>query len=166
MQRPLIDSEYIFGIHEPGGEHLMLAAGRPGWVLFTEAIGHDPDDRTGIDFTTFSSQGLGVICRLNNGYEPDGTIPHSSQYEDFARRVANFVAVSRGCKIWMIGNEMNYAVERPASKLIGHAMPAAAPLRPKWPTRCGAVSQCALIFCPIIRPKSAQRAPPLSAKAN
>ncbi|MFN8493408.1 MAG: N-acetylmuramoyl-L-alanine amidase [Caldilineaceae bacterium] len=117
MQRPLIDSEYIFGIHEPGGEHLMLAAGRPGWVLFTEAIGHDSADRTGIDFTTFSSQGLGVICRLNHGYEPDGTLPHSSQYEDFARRVANFVAVSRGCKIWMIGNEMNYAVERPGIQI-------------------------------------------------
>ncbi len=117
MQRLLIDSEYIFGIHEPGGEHMMLSAGRPGWVLFTEAIGHDPDDRTGMDFTTFSQQGLGVICRLNNGYEPDGTIPHSSQYENFARRVANFVAVSSGCKTWIIGNEMNYAVERPGIQI-------------------------------------------------
>ena len=117
MSRPLIDSEYIFGVHEPGGEQVMLTAGRPGWVLFTEAIGHDPADRTGMDFTTFSRQGLGVICRLNNGYEPAGTIPHSSQYEDFARRVTNFVAVSRGCKIWIIGNEMNYAVERPGIQI-------------------------------------------------
>ncbi|MCB0105478.1 MAG: N-acetylmuramoyl-L-alanine amidase, partial [Caldilineaceae bacterium] len=84
-----------------------------GWVLFTEVIGHNPDDRTGLDFSTFSDQGYGVICRLNNGYEPEGTIPHSSQYENFARRVANFVSISRGCKIWIIGNEMNYAVERP-----------------------------------------------------
>ncbi|NJN82684.1 MAG: hypothetical protein HC802_10705, partial [Caldilineaceae bacterium] len=53
------------------------------------------------------------MCRLNNGFEPDGTIPHSSLYGEFAQRVANFVGGSRGCKIWIIGNEMNYAVERP-----------------------------------------------------
>lgn len=113
MARPLFDSEYIFGIYEPGGEQYMLAANRPGWVLFSEAVGHDPEDRTGVDFTPTSDLGLGVICRINNGYEPQGTLPHSSQYEQFARRVANFVATSRGCKIWVIGNEMNYAAERP-----------------------------------------------------
>ncbi|MEZ4866912.1 MAG: N-acetylmuramoyl-L-alanine amidase [Caldilineaceae bacterium] len=132
MPRALIDSPYIYGIHEPGGERYLTApladanhqtdepeattVGR-GWVLFTEAIGHDPEDHSGIDFTTFSKQGLGVICRINHGYEPDGTIPHSSQYENFARRVANFVNVSRGCKIWIIGNEMNYAVERPGIQI-------------------------------------------------
>ncbi len=113
MARPLFDSEYIFGIHEPGGEQYMLAAGHPGWILFSEAIGHDPLDRSGVDFSTYSEQGLGVICRINSGYEPDGTIPHSSLYEQFARRVANFVETSRGCHIWIIGNEMNYAAERP-----------------------------------------------------
>lgn len=146
MPRSLIDSAYIYGIHEPGGEVYLsvpeaattdgtrrVEGARPlgaeqerstrdestscGWVLFTEAIGHDPEDRTGIDFSTFSNRGLGVICRLNHGYEPDGAIPHSSQYENFARRVANFVAVSRGCKIWIIGNEMNYAVERPGIQI-------------------------------------------------
>ena len=28
-------------------------------------------------------------------------------------RCANFVRSSRGCHIWIIGNEMNFAVERP-----------------------------------------------------
>ncbi len=113
MTGPLYESEYLFGIYEPGGEQLMLDAARPGWIVFSEAVGHDPDDRTGVDFSSFSDQGFGVICRINNGYEPDGTIPHSSQYTQFARRVANFVSTSRGCKIWIIGNEMNYAAERP-----------------------------------------------------
>ena len=113
MTRRLFDSEYIFGIYEPGGERYMLAAGRPGWIFFSEAIGHDPQDRSGVDFSPFSDQGLGVICRVNNGYEPEGSLPHSSHYEEFARRAANFVATSRGCKIWVIGNEMNYAAERP-----------------------------------------------------
>jgi len=116
MPRPLIDSSYIYGIHEPGGESFMRSpdgATAQGWILFTEAVGHNPDDRTSLDFSTFSEQGYGIICRLNNGYEPEGTIPHSSDYEAFARRVANFVSISRGCKTWIIGNEMNYAVERP-----------------------------------------------------
>lgn len=111
--RSSIESDYIFAIHEPGGEELMLAAGKPGWIVFTEAVGHDVEDLTGLDFTTFAREGLGVVCRINHGYEPDGTLPHSSLYEHFARRVANFVSTSRGCRVWVIGNEMNYAVERP-----------------------------------------------------
>ncbi len=107
------ESDFLFGVHEPGGEELMLAAAKPGWIVFTEAVGHDAEDTSGLDFTTFANDGLGVICRINHGYEPEGTLPHSSMYEQFARRVANFVDTSQGCHIWVIGNEMNYAVERP-----------------------------------------------------
>ncbi|MCX6048025.1 MAG: M23 family metallopeptidase [Chloroflexi bacterium] len=114
MPRPLFDSEYIFGLHDAGGEQLMLDAGRPGWIVFTEAVGHDPNDFGGTDYTAYSNRNLGVMCRINNGYYPDGTIPHSSQYANFARRCANFVARTPGCKIWIIGNEMNYALERPS----------------------------------------------------
>jgi hypothetical protein len=114
MPRPLRDSVYLFGIHDPGGEHLMLQAGKPGWVLFTEKIGHDPADQSSRDYTSWSDQGLGVIVRLNNGYEPEGTIPLSQYYDDFAQRAANFVANSRGCHLWIIGNEMNFEVERPS----------------------------------------------------
>jgi N-acetyl-anhydromuramyl-L-alanine amidase AmpD len=108
-------------------------------VLFCEAIGHDPSDRSSLDFTTFSNQGLGVMCRLNNGYEPDGTIPHSRDYETFARRVANFVASSRGCKIWIIGNEMNYAVERPGIQIdwSRHTTSRSGPAETADPTRRG-----------------------------
>ncbi len=113
MVRPLYDTESIFGLHDAGGERLFLESNRSGWIVFSEAIGHDPEDRSGVDFSRWSSQGLGVICRLSHGFPPDGTIPHSSLYEEFARRVANFVADSAGCKIWVIGNEINYAVERP-----------------------------------------------------
>ena len=114
MTRPLFDSEYIFGIHEPGGEQYMIDAGHPGWIVFTEGLGHNPNDLSGKDYRSYSGRGLGVMARLNNGYQPDGTIPYSSFYQDFARRCANFVAASQGCKIWIIGNEMNFAVERPS----------------------------------------------------
>lgn len=117
MPRPLFDSPYIFGIHEPGGEALMLTAGHPGWILFAEVLGHDPADLSGVDYTSYTSQGLGIIVRLDHGEEPEGVIPHSSQYEAFARRVANFVNTSRGARIWVIGNEMNYAISRPGVKI-------------------------------------------------
>ena len=113
MARPLFDSEFIFGIHEPGGEQYMLEAGRPGWIVFTEGVGHDPNDQSGRDYRAYSDRGIGVIVRLNNGYYPNGTIPPSDRYAAFAQRCANFVAHSAGCKLWIIGNEMNFDIERP-----------------------------------------------------
>lgn len=125
MPRPLFDSEYIFGIHEPGGEGNMLELGRSGWIVFTEGIGCDPNDTSSSDYRSYSDRGLGVIVRLNNGYAPGGTIPNDGRYADFARRCANFVANSQGCKLWIIGNEMNFAIERPPR--LG---PSAAPIAP------------------------------------
>ncbi len=102
---------YIFGMHDRGAEHLLRS--KPGWVLVTEGIGADPNNHQGGDYTDLSSQGFGVIVRLNNGYGSAGTIPHSAEYDNFARRCGNFVQASRGCHIWIIGNEMNLANERP-----------------------------------------------------
>ncbi|HAJ36310.1 MAG TPA: hypothetical protein DCL15_11510, partial [Chloroflexi bacterium] len=70
-----------------------------------------------MDYTSYANQDLGIIVRLDHGEEPEGVIPHSSLYEAFARRVANFVGTSRGARIWVIGNEMNYAVSRPGVKI-------------------------------------------------
>jgi N-acetyl-anhydromuramyl-L-alanine amidase AmpD len=117
MVRPLNDSPYLYGLHDPGGEHLMAQAGARGWILFTEELGSDPNDRRGSDYSRWANEGYGIIARLNHGYEPNGTIPRSSRYRDFSRRVANFVAASRGCHIWVIGNETNFAVERPGVSL-------------------------------------------------
>jgi N-acetyl-anhydromuramyl-L-alanine amidase AmpD len=113
MSHPKFDAESIFGICESGGEEYMLGAKKRGWILFNEAIGQDPNDRSGKDYTAFSDQGLAVIVCLNHGYFPQGTLPPSSQHANFARRCANFVAASPGCHTWVIGNEMNYAVQRP-----------------------------------------------------
>lgn len=109
------ESDYIFGIHEAGGEGHMVNAGRPGWIVFTEEIGYDPNVQVIRDYRAYSDQGLGIIVRLNNGYYPSGTIPHSRNYANFAQCCANFVANSRGCTIWIIGNEMNYRLERAPS---------------------------------------------------
>lgn len=109
------ESRWLFGLHDPGGEQIMLAAGKPGWVVFTEAIGRNPTDHTGRDFRPYSGRQLGVICRINHGYYPQGTLPWSQDYGAFAQRCANFVAASPGCGIWIIGNEPNYQVEWPTA---------------------------------------------------
>ncbi|HUT21590.1 MAG TPA: hypothetical protein VM366_20750, partial [Anaerolineae bacterium] len=78
------EPRYLYGFHDPGGEHLMVEAGKPGWVLVTEEIGHDPSWPSGRDYSSLATQGLGVIVRLNNGYHPNGTIPEPQHYDDFA----------------------------------------------------------------------------------
>ncbi|MFM7175076.1 MAG: M23 family metallopeptidase [Caldilinea sp.] len=115
MPRPMLDSPYLFGLHDPGGEWLMAQSGRRGWVLFTEAVGSDPNDRSGVDYRPYSDQDYGVMVRINNGYGAVGTIPAPENYPVFAQRVANFVAASPGCRIWIIGNEMNHSQEWPQS---------------------------------------------------
>ena len=55
---------YIFGLHEPGGEHLMLEADRPGWVLELAKVGHEPGNVPSGDYSSLTSRGLRVIVRL------------------------------------------------------------------------------------------------------
>jgi N-acetylmuramidase len=109
---------FIYGLHEPGGEHLMLDAGRPGWVLELAKVGHDPNNVPSGDYSSLTSRGLRVIVRLNHGYGSDGTIPRRDLYPAFASACASFVARCRGCNTWIIGNEPNHEVERPDGQLI------------------------------------------------
>lgn len=114
MDLPQGENPYIYGMHDRGGEHLLLVKETAkGWVLVTEELGADPNNTGGSNYTDLAKKGLGVIVRLNHAYGTNGTIPHSSQYNNFARRVANFVNNSPGAHIWLIGNEMNFAREQP-----------------------------------------------------
>ena len=148
----LFESEYLFGLHDPGGERYMIEAGKPGWIVFTEGIGHDPNNRSGADYRPYSSRGLGIITRLNNGYYPEGTIPNSSDYANFAKRCANFVANSPGCKIWIIGNEMNYRIERPAAVRAASTQAQRAMATSGWSQVVGKVGQ-------LLRGASAESTP-------
>lgn len=115
--RPAHYPEYLFGLHERGGEQLMLEAGRPGWVLELAAIGLDGSS-TPADFAGLASAGLGVIVRINHGYGSTGTLPTPDRYADFAAACARYVQRSRGCRLWIIGNEPNHEVERPNGQMI------------------------------------------------
>lgn len=102
----------LLGLHDPGGEHLLAGASRPGPTLFTHELGHDPHSEHGFDYSPWSGRFL--IARLNNGYNPNGTIPLPLHYADFARRVGHHVRLSTGgCHVWIIGNETNHMIEFP-----------------------------------------------------
>ncbi|HJW84604.1 MAG TPA: SH3 domain-containing protein, partial [Anaerolineae bacterium] len=114
------ESEYIYGFHDPGNwRRIFTEKGRTAWVLVTEGIGHNPNEHSSPDYREWSTAGFGVIVRLNHGYSPDGTLPVSGLYDDFARRCANHVADSQGAHIWIIGNEMNHANEQPGVRFEG-----------------------------------------------
>ena len=117
--------QHIFGIHEFGGEQHILDAGRTGWIVDTVALKDNPrgsGQAFGKDWTGWDSRGLAILCRLNWGYEPDGTIPYSREYDEFARRCAAFVEASVGCSRWIIGNEMNAVWERPGGREQGEVI--------------------------------------------
>ena len=109
---------FIYGLHEIGGQDLMLQAGRPGWVLELAEVGHQPQNVPSADYTHLSSRGLGVIVRLNHGYGSSGTIPLPPFYDAFAEACATFVGRTQGCHIWIIGNEPNHGAERPDGQFI------------------------------------------------
>ncbi len=115
---PASEARSLYGIHdhEPRPtEYLnrIKAKVGAGWVTATVEVGSNPADQGGADFRSISSEGHTVICRINNGYGLNGTIPVKSKYDDFAQRCANFVRNSQGCSIWVIGNETNLAAEWP-----------------------------------------------------
>jgi hypothetical protein len=122
---------WIFGIHAAGAttpadfRFLFQGKNKTGWVLFTEAVGADPQHGDGHDYSPWSHDGYGVIVRLNHGYEPAGTLPVRARYADFAQACARYVQNSRGCHIWVVGNEQNNVREHPggAENPIEHITP-------------------------------------------
>ncbi len=100
---------------------------KKGWIFFTEVCGQDP---RGVNLNqdvrnrlwNWANEGYGVIVRLNNGYEPSGTIPKSKHYDSFADAAARWVEVylkndelSQTEYTWtiQIGNEQNNPREHP-----------------------------------------------------
>jgi PKD repeat protein len=111
-------SPYIYGVHDhdPSPQEYLNrieAGGATGWVTATVAIGADPNDHGGGDFSFLANRGHTVVVRINYGYCPNGTIPEPARYDNFAQRAANYVANSTGANIWIIGNETNLAGEWP-----------------------------------------------------
>ena len=109
------DPSYIYAMHDFGGEVDMNTMGTKGWIVDSVALGHDPNNQAGFNYSTYTNNGYGVIARLNNGYDADGTLPYQVDYQNFAQRCANYVNNSPGCHIWIIGNETNLPREWPGN---------------------------------------------------
>lgn len=114
------ESPYLYGIHDADPDpseflnHVKNGTGGAGgWVTATVAVGANTNDLGGADFSALANAGHCVICRINYGYFPNGSIPVASKYDDFAMRCRNFVAHTTGCGIWLIGNESNLNAEWP-----------------------------------------------------
>lgn len=105
---PVGESAWLFGMHDPYDAGLH-ANGRAGWVLFTEVT----NGAGSAAYADWANRDWGVIVRLNNDYGGSGTIPVTGQYTAFAERCANWVRNSKGCHLWIIGNEMNNPREWP-----------------------------------------------------
>ncbi len=133
MLRPLCDSGYLYGLHDPGGERVMLDLDVPGWIVFTEELGFDPNNTQGKNYAQYSDKGLGVLVRLNAGYAGTGTLPFEQYYSNFARRCANFVRASSGAHLWIVGNEPNHPIEWPGAAWDWSAQPP----RPSSPDKRG-----------------------------
>ncbi len=112
---PSGENPYIYGLFDRGGERLMRADNRhaQGWVVVTEEIRANPNDRGGGNYSDLADLGFGVIVRLVHAYGSDGTLPLPEKCPDFAQRAANFVENAPGAHIWVIGNEMNDEREQP-----------------------------------------------------
>ncbi len=101
------DSKWLYGIHGPGGEHLMLRSGKAGWIMASVNVRTACSDRRKVDFRRYGLQNLGVVCILNDGDEVSAAIPADAELERFVEQCATTVAASRGCTIWVIGDEPN-----------------------------------------------------------
>lgn len=108
---------HTFGMHGGYGEatDLILAERKTGWIVDTISL---KNMLFGKDYRPYTEKGIDTICRLNWGYDPDGTIPTSDKYQEFAQKAASFVQLSAGCQRWIIGNEINMQWEWPGHQQI------------------------------------------------
>ncbi len=103
-----------YGIHDVDGSTFLQQNNCSGWLVQSVKVTSDAP----VDYTPYVNAGMRVIVRLNNGYDSEGTIPVPSGYDAFAQQCATWVAGSKGVKLFIIGNEMNSASERPAGQPI------------------------------------------------
>jgi murein DD-endopeptidase MepM/ murein hydrolase activator NlpD len=108
-------ASHLYAFHDAnsGWGNIIRDAGMSGWAVISESIGDDPTNRTGVDYRWLSAYHVTPIVRLNFSHHGEGSIPKSDRYDEFAVRCANFVSASSGCVHWIIGNETNWADERP-----------------------------------------------------
>lgn len=101
MASSLYESQFLHGLHDPGGESVM--ADKPGWIVHAISL----QETRSMDYRYLADRGFGVICRINWGWHDHGSIPASHEYGKMADESQKFVKNTQGCNIFIIGNEFN-----------------------------------------------------------
>jgi hypothetical protein len=101
----------LAGIHDREGAYLVPPG---GWCVDTIALSENPAPT---DYGALAP-GVNWIARLNWGYGTTGTIPLPAQHGEMAARAAEYVAQSRGCTRFIVGNEPNHSQEWPDGQII------------------------------------------------
>lgn len=104
----------LYGIHDVEATSFLQQNAVSGWLVHSVNVWSDPP----ADYTSLVNANCRVLVRLNNGYGSAGTIPVPSAYDAFAQQCANWVAGSKGARLFIIGNEMNISAERPNGQVI------------------------------------------------
>lgn len=104
-------SKFLYGSHEAMPPDVMPN----GWILFLAEVGHSSEPHPGVNFTTWTSQDYGVICRIQHSFHAGGgCLPLPQDLDGFLRRVESLTRNSQGCENYIIGNEPNLPVEWPS----------------------------------------------------
>lgn len=95
-------SKHIYGIHEWSDEvaHWLAERGQTGWWLELTHLAQDYNGRN------LQRGHMKPVVRIQWGYS-EGTIPSPHEYDEFARRAAEFVRNSQGIEYVHVGNEIN-----------------------------------------------------------
>ena len=104
---------------DPDG--LQTALGHPpGWAVFQRSLFSDATVYRGDDWTGLSDAGTAVICCLE--WEPGsgGTVPGFEHLPAFASRCREYVQGTRGCHIWVVGDEPNRSSQWPGAAADPH----------------------------------------------
>jgi hypothetical protein len=97
----------LYAVHDQSG-HALVPAG--GWIVESIAIAENPQPQN----WTQIRPDINWILRLNWAHNgKDGTIPLRGQYDEFAKRCADYMAHTGGVQVVIIANEPNHAQEYP-----------------------------------------------------
>ena len=118
----------LLGLHvaEPGAGGIhpnweTSVGGERGPRVWVKAVGTNPNDYSGDDFSQWRDLGHTIIVRLGVDWGGGGCIPTPDLYPAFAQRCANYVAASVGIDYVIIGNEPNHRQEWPQGMPIDSA---------------------------------------------
>jgi hypothetical protein len=98
----------LYGIHDQAS-HPLIPVG--GWIVESIALNENPQPQN----WTQISPDINWILRLNWAHNGrDGTIPLRGQYDEFAKRCADYLGRTKGVNVVVIANEPNHRQEYPS----------------------------------------------------